>query len=312
MERTKSRFDISESYSAHAKTISQEEQLEMLRHLKTLEPKSPEWWECRAAIAASCYMFLLKAAYLKRNKRVHRDDLLQAGAIGLTRAIDNFDTERGVKFLTYAGIAITRRMSLEMDMHWSIVRSRRSDRRLVGAVLYRRVVLSQELGRKPTFDELLEFTGISEYDLRAVMALTSDFRLEFRKGRNGDEFGELGDSIGVEDDIEGRTEFQEESDLLLDRLRRFCSDRTMDILSSRWGLNGKPETLEQIGDRLGITRERVRQIEEKGILRLHKMLLQNGYKQIDADAKAFKQRLLKRLHADVCQSQKLAEMEQVA
>jgi RNA polymerase primary sigma factor len=214
--------------------------------------------------------FVVSIAKQYANQGLSLEDLINDGNVGLIKAAHRFDEERGYKFISYAVWWIRQAMLQSLAEHSRIVRlplNRAGTLYRIGKASRQ---LDQELGRSPSAQEIAKRLQISEEEVQDTMHIANTHVSLDDPYSNDQDDNALVDYLMDEnaqmpDDETFERALSDDMEKALDTL----ADREKKILSMYFGLSGEePLTLEEIGQRLGLTRERIRQIKEKAISRL--------------------------------------------
>jgi RNA polymerase primary sigma factor len=229
--------------------------------------------EARAVMVRSNLRLVVKIARDYANFGLPLLDLISEGNIGLMKAVERFDPKKGGKLSTYAAWWIKQSIKRALANQSKTIRL---PVHLVDKIAKIRRVsaqMTEELGREPSDDELAEELGLSSSKLSqlkqaAVRPASLDAPI------NDDESTEFSEIVGDE-------QAQDPFEMLRDKNLRdevgdlldILDDRERKIINSRFGLDGsKPKTLEEVGVAFGVTRERIRQLQNIALAKLRKAL----------------------------------------
>ena len=243
--------------------LSSDEQHELALKAKAGDQKAME------KLVETNLRFVLTIAKDYQYGNVDIKDLINEGNIGLIKAVEKFDPTRGFKFISYAVWWVRQSIMQFIYEHGNMVRLPINKINVIGKVNKAVEQLYQTLDREPTIEEIQSITEFSEEDIKSSYMDTTRC-VSIDQKINEDSDTEMIDIIPGEtmEDIEGKLNgesLKHEINSVLTTL----TERETQILNMYFGLNGSKELgLKEIGDALGLTNERVRQIKELALKKL--------------------------------------------
>jgi RNA polymerase primary sigma factor len=236
------------------------------RELARRKDEGDEWAKQRLIECNLRLVMSITRRYV--NSGVPLLDLIQEGNLGLMRAVEKFDYRRGFKLSTYATWWIRQAVTRAIADQGRTIRLPVHVVDQVRKVTRARRVLAQKLNRDPLPAEIAAESGLSVERVHELLDLVEDpVSLETPVGEGDSMYGDMLEDANAERPDAALSELLRGTELeaALGRL----SDRSRSVLELRFGLTGdKPSTLEEVGAELGVTRERVRQLETRALREL--------------------------------------------
>ncbi len=246
----------------HEELISVEEEVELAQRIKKGDRKALE------KLTRANLRFVVSVAKQYQNQGLSLPDLINEGNVGLIKAAEKFDETRGFKFISYAVWWIRQSILQAIAEQSRIVRLPLNQ---VGSVNKINRVLNkfeQEHERRPSIDEIADNVDIPHDKIEEAMKVNSrhvSVDAPFAEGEDNSLLDVLPNNDSPMADRKLVLESLREE---INRALQTLNERERNIIEAFFGINQQEMTLEEIGDKYGLTRERVRQIKEKAIRRL--------------------------------------------
>lgn len=246
----------------HEELISVEEEVELAQRIKKGDRKALE------KLTRANLRFVVSVAKQYQNQGLSLPDLINEGNVGLIKAAEKFDETRGFKFISYAVWWIRQSILQAIAEQSRIVRLPLNQ---VGSVNKINRVLNkfeQEHERRPSIDEIADNVDIPHEKIEEAMKVNSrhvSVDAPFAEGEDNSLLDVLPNNDSPMADKKLVMESLREE---INRALQTLNERERNIIEAFFGINQQEMTLEEIGDKYGLTRERVRQIKEKAIRRL--------------------------------------------
>ena len=246
----------------HEELLTTEQEVELAQKIRKGDKKALERL-CKANLR-----FVVSVAKQYQNQGLSLPDLINEGNLGLIKAAEKFDDTRGFKFISYAVWWIRQSILQAIAEQSRLVRLPLNQVGSVTRIMKEAYKFEQEYERKPSINEMAERIDMPEDKIADAMNANSHEVSEDAPFVNGDE-GSIVDSMTNPDYPTTDNELVKESlRTEVERMIKLLGDREQKVIKAFFGI-GEPElTLEEIGVKYNLTRERVRQIKEKAIRRI--------------------------------------------
>jgi RNA polymerase primary sigma factor len=224
----------------------------------------------REELAEANLLFVVTVAKKYRNRGLSFPDLISAGNLGLMTAVDRFDATRGFKFISYAVWWIRQAIQQSLAEDSRTVRLPLNRIGLLRKIAHARRQLGEASGGEPLDEEIAASLDVTVAEVRETVlngrhAVSLD-RAVYDEDESSTLLTILADTTQAQpDEVITRLSSQKGLEMMLEGL----DERELSIVRSYYGLDGsEPMTLEQIGDRMQLTRERIRQLKERAFSKL--------------------------------------------
>lgn len=246
----------------HEELISVEEEVELAQRIKKGDRKALE------KLTKANLRFVVSVAKQYQNQGLSLPDLINEGNVGLIKAAEKFDETRGFKFISYAVWWIRQSILQAIAEQSRIVRLPLNQVGSVNKINRALNKFEQENERRPSIDEIADKVDIPHDKIEKAMKVNSRHVSVDAPFAEGEDNSLLDVLPNNDSPMADKTLVLESLREEINRALQTLNERERNIIEAFFGINQPEMTLEEIGDKYGLTRERVRQIKEKAIRRL--------------------------------------------
>ncbi len=242
--------------------ISVEEEVNLARRIRNGDRAALE------KLTKANLRFVVSVAKQYQNQGLSLPDLINEGNLGLIRAAEKFDETRGFKFISYAVWWIRQSILQALAEQSRIVRLPLNQVGSLNKINKAYARFEQEHERKPSPEELADVLQLPPDKVADTMRVSGRHISVDAPFVEGEDNSLLDVLVNDDSPVADKTLINESLSIEVDRALGTLTERERDIIKLFFGIGGQEMTLEEIGERFGLTRERVRQIKEKAIRRL--------------------------------------------
>lgn len=242
--------------------ISMEEEVELAQRIRKGDRKALE------KLTRANLRFVVSVAKQYQNQGLSLPDLINEGNVGLIKAAERFDETRGFKFISYAVWWIRQSILQALAEQSRIVRLPLNQTGAANKISRAQSKFEQENERRPNIDELSEVVDLPMEKIGEAMTANTHHVSVDAPFAEGDDNSLLDVMINENSPMADRQLVKESLRAEIETALKLLNERERNIVQAFFGINQPEMTLDEIGDKYGLTRERVRQIKEKAIRRL--------------------------------------------
>ncbi len=235
--------------------------------------------EARDRMIQANLRLVISVAKHFRNRGLPLEDLVNEGNVGLMNAVDRFDPDVGSRFSTYAGYWIDQAIRRAVQNAQQMIHIPSYLMEQIGHMRLAMREMEEELGRPPSMDEVAEKMDITARKAKAIMQAIRACSSRMQGSATADGENTLSESLeDTRTPAPFESVFSESDSLFVAQMLERITEREALVLKLRYGLSerkGKRMTLKEIGEEVGLTRERVRQIEREAKSKLEKYMQEN-------------------------------------